>query len=742
MPRPIATYGFALAAIVAAGVARWLLSPWLGPNLPFLTFYLAVIFAAWFGGFKPGLLAVVLGFVEGSVAFGDPLFAIPKGDLVDLLERVRFVVVGLSVSVISEALHRQRRKAQAQTELMRVTLASIGDAVITTDEEGRITFLNAIAETVTGWTPREALGLELDRVFRIVGEESRQPVESPATRALRDGVVIGPANHALLTRRDGTSVPVDHSASPIRARDGAIVGCVLAFRDITREKLAAEALRESERRFRTMAESLPLMVFTYTADGVLDYASPRWTEFSGLTLADTAGEGAGGTIHPDDREASRAAWAEALRSGDAYESEFRCRRRDGVYRWLMSRAVPLRDDEGRVTKWIGTSEDLDDLHQAQHALREADRRKDEFLATLAHELRNPLAPIRYSLELLKRAGGDADVIQQARSTMERQVLQLVRLVDDLIDVGRITRNKLDLKMEYVELASVVHHAVEASRPDYERAGHELTITLPAQTIYLHADPIRLAQVFENLLTNACKFTEPGGHVWLTAGPQGRDIVVAVKDTGVGIPPDMLPTVFDLFTQVDRSLERTAGGLGIGLSLVKRLVEMHGGSVEAFSEGLGKGSEFVVRLPIVDEKPDAAAPEPAAAPETERPLRILIVDDNRDAAASLSRLLTMAGHETHTAHDGLEAWEAAEHLRPEAMLLDIGLPKLSGYELCRLVRDQPWGRDMVLIALTGWGQDADRRRSREAGFDGHVVKPVDHAALENLLQKLCPPRTST
>ena len=741
MPRPIATYWPALAAVVVAGVARWLLNPWLGTDLPFFTLYFAVIFAAWFGGLKPGLLSVALGFVEGIVAFADPAFVLPTGDLIDFLDRMRFVAVGVCVSVICEALHRQRRRAEAQTELMRVTLAGIGDAVITTDGGSRITYMNPAAEAMTGSSLDEVRGRVLHDVVHHHRPDGRAypMAECPIHRALPEHAHLVNCEDVFV-RKDGTLFPVLVNAQPIH-RDDTAAGNVIEIRDITQEKQAAEALRESERRFRTMAESLPHIVFTFTDEGVVDYVNSRWTEFTGLTLADITEERVrGSSIHPDDLEAVRTAWAEARRSGSRYESEFRGRRQDGAYRWLMARALPLRDDERRVTKWIATLVDTDELHQAQDALREADHRKDEFLAILAHELRNPLAPIRTSLELLKRANGDAAVIQQARATMERQVLQLVRLVDDLIDVGRITRNRLELKREPIELASVVHHAVEACRAHLESAGHELAIALPPGAVRLHADPIRLAQVFENLLTNACKFTEPGGRVRLTAERQEHDVVVTVEDTGVGIPPDMLPRVFDLFTQVDGLLDRSAGGLGIGLSLVRQLVQMHGGSVDARSDGVGKGSAFVVRLPGVVEEPAAAPREPAVARLATRPRRILIVDDNWDAAASLAGLLAIEGHQTFTAHDGVDGWAAAERLRPDVMLLDIGLPKLDGHELCRRVREQPWGRDMAIIAVTGWGQAADRRRSQEAGFDAHVVKPVDHAALEALLQELRPPGT--
>jgi signal transduction histidine kinase len=370
-------------------------------------------------------------------------------------------------------------------------------------------------------------------------------------------------------------------------------------------------------------------------------------------------------------------------------------------------------------------------------LKEADRRKDEFLATLAHELRNPLAPVRNAVQVLRLKGPDDPELRWGRDVIDRQVEHLTRLIDDLMDISRITRNKLELRKQRVELAEVITGAVESSRPAVEQCGHELTVTLPPQPIYLNGDLVRLAQVFQNLLTNAVKYTERGGQIWLTAERQGGDAVVRVKDTGVGIPGEKLPRLFEMFFQVDRTLERSQGGLGIGLSLVRRLVELHGGRVDARSEGVGKGSEFIVRLPVLVEKSiPPQSQEPGGNGRTKTTARrILVVDDNRDSADSLAMLLRLTGHEVHAAYDGVEGVEAAERVRPEVVLLDIGMPGLNGYDACRRIRGQEWGKDVMLIATTGWGQDEDRRRTGEAGFDAHLVKPVDPQALMRLLAGL-------
>ena len=366
-------------------------------------------------------------------------------------------------------------------------------------------------------------------------------------------------------------------------------------------------------------------------------------------------------------------------------------------------------------------------------LREQDQRKDEFLATLAHELRNPLAPISNGLELIRLADHDPATIERATSIMHRQVEQMVRLVDDLLDVARISRNKLELRKERVDLESVVRNAVETSRPILVAAQNELHVDLPSEPVWLDADAVRLAQVFSNLLNNAAKYSEPGGRISLVARQADGELTVGVSDTGIGIEPGKLSQIFGMFVQLHPSEQQVQSGLGVGLTLVQRLIEMHGGSIEARSEGTGKGSQFLVRLPAVTQSTKASSAEVPVAEE--RPAvrrRILVVDDNLDSAESMAMMLTLSGHEVATAHDGMEAVKLAGEFQPEMAFLDLGMPVLDGYEAARSIRQQSWGKQIVLVALTGWGQQEDKRRSREAGFDAHLVKPIDFDALEELV----------
>jgi signal transduction histidine kinase/integral membrane sensor domain MASE1/ActR/RegA family two-component response regulator len=391
---------------------------------------------------------------------------------------------------------------------------------------------------------------------------------------------------------------------------------------------------------------------------------------------------------------------------------------------------------GHIGQFLERRRAEDALRDSEKQLRESDRRKDEFLAMLAHELRNPLAPLRNAVQVLRQAD-NAELVESMRALIERQLQHMIRLVDDLLDLSRVTRGKIELRKERVDLATAIERAIETSRPLLEASHHQLEVSLPECPVWLNADVTRIAQVVTNLLNNAAKYTREGGHIRLRAEREGGDVVIRVQDDGIGIPASMLPHVFDMFTQVDTSPERSQGGLGIGLTLVKTIVALHGGSVQATSAGLGQGSEFLIRLPIGTEAASAAGESHALTDQdwVAPSRRILVVDDNRDAADSLAMLLRLRGHEVQTAYDGAAALEIARAYRPEVMLLDLGMPRMSGYEVARQARKSDALRDTVLVAVTGWGQAEDRQRSEEAGFDDHITKPADPAVLEKLLASL-------
>jgi PAS domain S-box-containing protein len=437
---------------------------------------------------------------------------------------------------------------------------------------------------------------------------------------------------------------------------------------------------------------------------------------------------------------------ERVRGGERIEHFDTIRVTKDGRRIPISLAVsPIRDPSGVIVGASKVARDISErkrveelLRQNEEALREADRRKDEFLALLAHELRNPLAPIRYALAANKKSGRTMEQLRRSEEIIERQVAHMSRLLDDLLDVSRVTRDSLELKKVPTELTSVVGAAIETARPTMDAKRHTLSVDLPKQALRLEADPVRLAQIFSNLLINAAKYTDPGGHIQLQASRDGTDVVVSIRDNGIGISADMMPRIFTMYSQAQGALVRSEGGLGIGLALVHGLVSLHGGHIDARSDGAGKGSEFIVRLPIGLPLTELESNGPAdRANKSGVGLKLLVVDDNRDAADSCSALMELCGHHVQTAYSGQQALELAEAFRPHALLLDIGLPDIDGYQLAKTIRAAAWGERIALIAITGWGQEQDRRRAIEAGCDHHLTKPIDPERVDSLLQSLAP-----
>jgi PAS domain S-box-containing protein len=732
---PSKIYALSAATLLAAILLRYLLDPVLHDTLPLVTLFGAVTVAVWMGGYRSAVPVVVVGYLACAYLFIPPRGHLGLDQVENFVGLVAYLFTCSLIIAIGEAMRSAQARAAEQGELLRVTLASIGDAVITTDVGGRVTYLNAVAESLTGWKQRDAAGQALEAVFRIVNEKTRQPVESPVARALREGVVVGLANHTVLLPKQGGECPIDDSAAPIRNDLGEVSGCVMIFRDVTAERRRAdEKARQlsTARLLAAIVESSDDAIISKSLDGTIR----SWNEGAERVFGHTAAAAVGRHISlviPPDRIAEEddiIASLKAERRIDHFVTERV--RADGKRLWVSLTISPIKDDEGKVVGASKIVRDVTAQREAAAALAEADRRKTEFLAMLAHELRNPLAPISNAVRAMRLGAGNGQDLRPGFEMLQRQVGQMVRLVDDLLDMSRISRGKIELRKQDVELAPIVDQAVEATRALYGNLNQTVTVTLPPRPVYLSGDPARLAQVFGNLLNNACKFTDRDGRVSLTVVPEGDHAVIRVRDDGIGIAAEQMPIVFEMFSQADTSLERTQAGLGIGLTLVKTLVDMHGGTVTARSEGLGRGSEFEVRLPTLSEPPRAQAPATVVEPTPQVRRRILIVDDNEDGAESLAMLLEVGGHEIHIVHDGPEAIATAERLRPDVVLLDIGLPRLNGYEVCRRLRQAPWGRDLTVVALTGWGQEEDRQRSREAGFDAHLVKPVDYDQLEKLV----------
>ena len=512
---------------------------------------------------------------------------------------------------------------------------------------------------------------------------------------------------------------------PVRVH-GEIVGVAAVVQEITERRLAEAQLRESEARFRQLADNAPFMVWVTAPEGACIFLSRSWYEFTGIPPAEGLGAGWLEAVHPDDRPHFERTLRDAQDRLEPFRLEFRMRRHDGEYRWVLQAAAPRFSPGSKFKGYIGSIIDITERKLAEQELESADRRKDEFLALLAHELRNPLAPLMTATELLGRLPSDQK-LDELRRMIERQLKHLTRLVDDLLDTSRITTGRIVLRRRRVDLREIVRHSLETSRALIESRGHEVDCAEPEEPVFVDADAVRLAQVVTNLLNNAAKFTPPGGRIELRIERRDADAVIVVRDTGVGIAPESLPHLFDRKKRIDEPHEDA--GLGLGLSLVKRLVELHGGTVEAMSEGLSRGATFVICLPAAGEAAaDVMAPPPA--PRTDMPpsRRILIVDDNDDAAQSLALLLSHAGHDVRAVRDARSALDSVRTFKPDAVLLDIGLPDMDGWELARKLRAQIARPDLKLIAISGYGQKADRRRSRDAGIDHHLTKPVDYAAI--------------
>lgn len=502
-------------------------------------------------------------------------------------------------------------------------------------------------------------------------------------------------------------------------------------RHATAARTAGDALRASQESFNRFMESLPGLAWIKDREGRYIYANQSALRVFGRSLDELTGTTDRDFLPAEVADEFRENDRLALASGSGVQVIEALDHGDGTHLSLVSK-FPIPDGDGMLVGGIAI--DVTDRLKAEEALREADRRKDEFLATLAHELRNPLAPIRFAAQMLKDRATSAQDTSWSLDVIERQVQQMARLLEDLLDVSRISHGKLALRKEHIELRLVIERAIETSQPVLAEGGQRLSMHIPAGSIVLDADPVRLAQVFANLLNNAAKYTPPETHVHVAARMFPGSVEVAVSDDGPGLAPEILPRIFEMFSQAPRTRRSSHGGLGIGLSLVRGLVELHDGEVEARSEGAGKGSTFYVRLPLASTA--QAAPTPPArgqeSPGRITPLRILVADDLRDTADSVSAFLRSKGHEVATAYDGEEAVALADRLRPDVALLDVGMPRLSGHDVCRRLREQPWARDLVVIAITGWGRENDRLLTAEAGFDHHFVKPVDISTLERLI----------
>ena len=791
----------ALVAVAVALGLRAALDPWLGVRVPYITVYVAIIVAAWFGGVGPAFLAAVAAFLGVDYFFIEPRGALQIAHP-NWAELGAFLVSAALIAGLGGAMHAARRRSEASEERFRRFMENAPAAVQIKDEAGQVLYSNVAAQAFaqqadqrkfhsTEFPLRDAAGRTLVgtvaiditeqaralEALRLQREELRAVADTIPAGVVRTsadfryvwvnrlfaswagrapGEIVGRPVVEVIGERGwrelrphlervlaGERVEYERLAQfaglgerwiravaePTRDERGVPDGLVAVISDVHERKHAEAALHAAREQLQLVADSMPAAVALCGRDLRYIWVNHRLAEWLKTKPGELVGRALAEVLGRETLEAIRPS-IERVLAGEHVQYE-----RLAVYpgigeRWVRTLFSPTRDGSG----WISVMSDIHERKLMEQTLREAERRKDEFLATLAHELRNPLAPIRNAVAILSRKSALDPELAWSRDVIDRQVGQLSRLIDDLLDIARIASGKLLVRKERVALERAIDMALETSRPHINAAGHHLSVLLPSERVTIEADPARLAQVFSNLLNNAARYTDGGGEITLAAEVEGREAVVSVQDNGIGFTPEVAGRLFEPFAQLTSPTERSHGGLGIGLSLVQGIVALHGGKVEARSAGPGKGSEFIVRLPL----PAQPGPADERGPGAERPkaapasgVKVLVADDNRDAADSLERILSLYGYEVHVAYDGKAALDVESAFQPRVAVLDIGMPGANGFEVARAIRQRRNG-SVTLIALTGWGQEGDRRRAMDAGFDYHLTKPVDPEALNDLL----------
>lgn len=755
----VAIYGASLGVLAVALVMRWLLDPVLDGSLPLVTLFGAVAFAVWAGGYRSAVLVTVLGFTVCDYFFIEPRHAFGLRNAVNGVGALAYLLTCSVIIALGEGMRVAAHRARYERERVIVTLSSIGDAVITTDPEGRVTFLNPIAETLTGWTQHDAGGRPLDDVFHIVNEETRHPAPNPVVRALREGTVVGLANHTVLIRKDGAEIPIDDSAAPIRSEARDVLGCVLVFRNITDRRRA-----ESERaRLAAIVDSSDDAIVGKTLDGVVTSWNRGAVHIFGYTADEMIGQPIARLIPPE-LQADFAKILESIRRGERIEHfETERMRKDGTRIYVSLSVSPIQDAHGRifgaakvardVTDRIRAEKEREDLlstaeraraeaeaaavaeHGAREAAEAASRAKDAFLATVSHELRTPLSPILTWARMLRQTPPNPEKSARGLEVIERCARTQAQLIEDLLDVSSIVAGKMRLAVRPVSLAPVIERAVEILRLAAEAKSIRLQTVLDTEVGAVSGDAERLQQVVWNLLANAVKFTPKGGRVHVVLERVNSHIEIAVSDTGEGIAPEFLPYVFERFQQADGGTTRIHGGLGLGLAIVRHIVEAHGGTVHVESSGIGQGAVFTVKLPLMmariagetDRRHPAAGIGGGGADELPRlhGLRILIVDDEPDSNEAVGNLLISCGAEVRAAISSeharsiLDAWEA------DLLVSDVGMPGEDGYALIAKLRASDGERARIpAVALTAYASREDKVRLLSAGFQAHVPKPLD------------------
>jgi PAS domain S-box-containing protein len=742
---PAAHYTIAVAAPVLAALIRNLLDPIWGRALPFITFFPAVMLTAWLGGLWPGIVSTLVAAFLADVFWLAPVHSLAIGNAGDFMGLMIFASTGGLVSALNENWRRAAAALARSEEQLSVTLASIADAVITTDNRGSVTSLNAVAETLTGWTNAEAVGRELEDVFVIIDENTRAPVEHPTHRVLRNGAILAIADHTVLVSKSGREIPIDDSAAPIRSGDGTPTGMVVVFRDVTEQRRARRDIEAKERIARELAaivESSDDAIVGKSLNGTIRSWNQGAERMFGYTRAEVVGQSIR-MIVPDDRIPEEEAVISAIGQGESVAHlETVRRRKDGTLVPVFLSVSPILAPDGTVIGASKIARDISERKRAEEAqrsayeeARRANRLKDEFLATLSHELRTPLNAIFGYARMLHSGTLPPDKERRAVAVIERNATALNKMVEDVLDVSRIISGKTRLHVQPVTLSSVVEQAVATVRPTADAKGVRLQFICDGKLDPMSGDPDRLQQVIWNLLSNAIKFTPRDGLVQITLQLANADVEIVVSDTGRGIAPEFLPHVFERFRQADSGLTREVGGLGLGLAIVRHLVELHGGTIHAASEGEGKGATFRVRLPpaarpsvsfeaaLGFSRPERRRDAPPAARLDG--VRVVAVDDEEDTLTLVRLILETAGAQVRTARSADEALDALRRGDPHVLIADIGMPVMDGFELIQRVRQSPDRiRDVPAAALTAYTRSEDRTRALHSGFHTYLAKPID------------------
>jgi PAS domain S-box-containing protein len=740
LPSSIRPWALMLLMFAAATVLRGALDPFLGTRFPLLTYYPLPVLLALFAGPLPAAVSLVLSASVSGVLFG-PASSVAQGAVASAVYVPTSIVLIVLIARTRRAVEGARRgeRAARDREMAGAAQRGLLEAALVSVDAGMHSWNPMTGEaqwdsrmrSLFGFAPQQIAAHEA--LMARVHPDDRVRVEAAVARAT---TADGPSRYSVeyrILRGDDELRWISSTGFAVFEGDR-LVRVVGTARDVTERRRVEAALRDSEQRFATLAEGSPVLLWVNGRSGG-EFVNRAYLEFVGVDSdRDVRGYDWSRYVHPEDRGQFLRSYEQAFAGQTRFTAEFRFLRHDGEYRWMRSEATPRFGDEGEFQGYVGASVDITERRRAEDALRIADRHKDEFLAMLAHELRNPLAPIRNASEVLAlRYAGDTQAAAPIAMLL-RQSEHLGRLLDDLLDVTRIAQGRVALKERPLEIGALVAQAVEAVGPLARAKSQVLRLEREGALLYVSGDRTRLLQSATNVLHNAVKFTAIGGEIVAAVHDTGSDVEITVRDDGAGIRADLVPRVFDLFVQSERTPDRSQGGLGIGLSVVKRLIEMHRGSVQLASEGEGRGTTVTIRLPRCEAPVTVAAKAPAAVKCARR---VLIVDDSTDAADSLAMLLELEGHDVATAYSAAGALETAERLQPEVAFIDIGLPQMDGFEVARRLRASDRCRAIKLVALTGYGQPGDRAEARRAGFDHHLVKPADRASVDAILAETLP-----